>query len=164
MPGLGNVAPTRAAGEGARHRGARLARHVASRPAPGRAVARGTLRAMRSRWLAAVVRVLLPLLCAGGGACAGRAHAPEERIERGLVVIAGLPDETIVRVDDASVGTLADFPIGLPLRAGTRRIELRVPQGLTWRMEMEVRGAEVQEWHLEAWPAFEGDDDSLVQP
>lgn len=118
------------------------------------------VRAIRGagRWAVCLTFCLGVGLMALGGCAAAGGGAGGGTDQGGLVLVSGLPEETTVRVDDLEVGTLGQLPAGLPLRVGVRRIELRVPGGLTWRIEAEVRPGETQEWNLEPWPAFDEDE------
>lgn len=85
--------------------------------------------------------------------CGGTVSTTSE--DAGLLRIDGLAEETTVRIDGLAVGTLSEFPIGIPLRAGTIRVELHPPNSLVWRAEVEMLPGAILEWRLEPWPLFE---------
>lgn len=103
----------------------------------------------------------LVVLVAGIALIAGCA-APQQarpRVPHGLLIIEGLPEDTVVRLDDAPFGTLADHPAGLALPSGERRLELRPPDGLIWRVEVSIEADTVSQWSLDHWPRIDQLDD-----
>ena len=80
-----------------------------------------------------------------------------------MLRIEGLAEETGIRIDGFAAGTLSDFPMGIPLRPGTIRVELHPPNSLVWRVEVEMLPGSMLEWNLEAWPLFEDVDQEAAE-